>query len=212
MMWKGKLIMKKSYVIIWTILTVVFIGIVSIVPIRRSKLSENGVSYDQPIPTIAHGAGLTQQFVPQHDYMEYIEVYVNALECDKSQGVLSVQLLDAGQNLIAGNTIALGDLPDYGKVRILENVTVKAGTVYCLTLNAADTADSGPSISFYPDSVAASTEETGYSLTYGGVPFESAVLRMTIGYSVPVKWFEYGVYLVFLTFVFMLILPDERKK
>lgn len=202
--------MKKSFVLIWIALIAAFTGIILIFPICRSEKSVNGVSYEQPIPTITRGAGLAQQFVPQHDLVEYIEVYVNALECDKSQGMLSVQLLDTGKNTVAENMISLSDLPDYGMVKVFENVEVEAGEVYCLTLDAVDTVDNGPVISFYPNAVAANTEEEGYSLVYGGVPFESAVLRMTVAYSVPIRWFEYGIYLVFLTMIFFMIVPEKN--
>ncbi|MDE7478776.1 MAG: hypothetical protein K2M91_12675, partial [Lachnospiraceae bacterium] len=88
--------MKKILIILISIAAVAVFVCTAPSFIRTTVLSTNQVAYEQPVPSVAHGYVLSQQFIPQYDDMKRIEVYINALNCDKAQGFLHVQILDAG--------------------------------------------------------------------------------------------------------------------
>lgn len=169
--------------------------------IRMTILSENRVAYDQPIPGIAHGYAISQQFVPQYDHVEGIEIYINTLSCDVSQGSLRVNILDAGRVCVYEGHIELQTLPAYGMTEIAQEIQLQAGSTYFLEMEAVDTVDAGPAVSFYPTSTAACTEEAGMTLAYGGLSLEDSVLRVAFRYSVPPAVGDKIVYCLFLIFV-----------
>lgn len=197
--------MNKMIAIIWGAVTVAFFCIVPVAAIRNTVISENYVSYDQAIPSVAHGYQLAQQFVPQFDDMEHIDIYVNTLECNKHNGYLLGELRDSDQIPIYKKRIALSDLPDYGWVSIVSNIDLQAGETYYLLLDAMETTDGGPKISFYASEVAASEEEKGQKLTYATFPLENSVLRARFQYSVELSKTDYIVYYLFLSFAAFMI-------
>lgn len=201
--------MKKSN----TILLPLVIGILTsilfifIAPsfIRTTISSENNVAYEQPIPSIAHGFILSQQFIPQYDRIEEIEVYINSLNCNKSQGYINTCISDANMNTIYKNSVPLTELPEYGLTSVADNVILQAGETYYFTLEAIDTLDDGPLISFYPTMTAASPEENNFQLTYANIPLENSVLRTVFHYSVQLPAINYLVYCIFIFFIIFFI-------
>ena len=198
--------MKKMIAIIWIIMTVTFFCIVPMTTIRNTVISENQVSYDQTIPSIAHGYQLIQQFVPQFDDIEHIDIYVNALECDKNNGYILGEIRDSDQTLIYKKKIALSDLPDYGWISIVSDIGLQAGETYYLFLDAIDTIDDGPKISFYASEVAASEEEKEQMFTYAAFPLENSMLKARFQYGIELPKTDYIVYYLFLSFVIFMIL------
>ena len=85
--------------------------------IRTSIVSENKVSYEQPVPSVAHGFILSQQFVPRYEQLERIEVYINALSCSREEGYLDIRITDSSAEVLYENQLPLAALPPV--VRIL---------------------------------------------------------------------------------------------
>ena len=193
--------MKKSFKIV---LSLAIGGLASILFIyaapsfiRTTISSENKVAYEQPIPSIAHGFILSQQFIPQYDRIGEIEVYINSLNCNRNQGYISTCISDANMNTIYNNRVPLTELPEYGLTSVADNVILHAGETYYFTIEAIDTLDDGPLISFYPTMTAASTEENSFQLTYANMPLENSVLRTVFHYSVGLPAINYFVYCIF---------------
>lgn len=198
--------MKKNIIIIWILATIAFFCIVPLDFIRNTTISDNQVSYEQPIPSISHGYQLSQAFTPQHDYIESIQIYVNTLECSKAQGSLTARILDSSHNAVYEETTNLSELPDYGCQEIIKNISLNAGDTYYLTLDAVDTIDDGPVILFYPTEIAASKEEENQQLTYAGFPIENSVLKITFQYGVPLCKADYIAYYLFISLLTAIII------
>lgn len=197
--------MKKNFVSLLIIIagTLAIILFVCLAPtlIRTTISSENQVSYDQPIPSVAHGYVLSQQFTPQHEQIQSLEIYTNSLACDKTQGYLSARILDSNHEVLYENQIPLSQLPDYGLSTILKDMKLQTMKTYELALEAIDTTDDGPAISFYPTTLAASTEENNASLFYAGLPMENSVLRIVFHYSIPLSAVNIVIYCLFILFL-----------
>lgn len=198
--------MKKLTVIVWAIMTLVFFCIIQMVIIRKPIISGNQVSYEKMILSVAYGYQVSQSFVPQYDYVEQIEIFVNALECDKSQGSLVASIFDSEKTQIYKNEVSLDEMPDYGGVTIAMDASLQSGEVYYLTLEAVGTMDNGPAIAFYPTSIAASEEEKEQILTYVDVPVGQSVLKVRFQYGAELPKTDYVVYYLFLSFVTFMIL------
>lgn len=169
--------------------------------VKTTVLSKNRVAYEKPMTSVAHGYLLSQQFVPQYDDVEMIEIYVNALNCDVTQGAVRVNVLDAELTSVYENDILLSELPGYGRTEAVKDLRLQSGRTYYLTIEAVDTIDDGPSFSYYPTGIAAGTEQSGCTLSYAGLPLENSVLRVSFCYSVPAASADYIVYCLFLIFV-----------
>ncbi len=205
--------MKKIYIISAALTTAAIIAFLCAAPhlIRTTILSENNVSYEQPVPSIAGGRILSQQFVPQYEMIKNIEIYINALSCSRAQGYLHISISGPDTGIAYENQLALSELPEYGMTSIADDITVIPGSTYTLSLEAVDTADNGPAISFYPTMIAANTEEQGRKLTYGGLPLADSVLRASFRYSVPLAPINYLAYCFFIAFV-ILFCAERLKK
>lgn len=169
--------------------------------IRTTIASENKVSYEQTIPSVAHGYILSQQFLPQYDMIERIELYINTLSCQKTQGYLHVRISDSHADTLYEHDIPLSELPAYGMTPIAENVRLTAQNTYTLSIEAVDTVDGGPVISFYPTLIAANPEESSFLLSYAGLPLENSVLRASFYYSVPLAPVNDVPYCLFIVFI-----------
>ncbi len=197
--------MKKILTLIGLLATIAFFYAVPTQSIKTSVLSENAVAYDQPFPSIAHGFTLSQQFIPQYDYIDSINIYIRELNCDINQGYVSACILDENQAILYRNRIALSELNSYGWQIILSNLTLSAGETYYLTLDAVDTIDNGPTIAFYTETNAASKEELEQVLTYATFPVENASLKLSFEYKVPLNKFDYLGYYLFALFLLTFI-------
>lgn len=193
--------MKKTLTVLISAAAVVIFLCAAPSFIRTTISSENQIAYEQTIPSVAHGYVLSQQFIPQYDGLERIEIYINALNCDRTQGYMHVQILDAESESVYENTISLQELPTYGMTAIAEDVKLHSGNGYCLMIEAVDTVDDGPVISFYPTVSAASKEENGFVLSYNRVPLEGSVLRVSFYYSVPLSPVNDMVYCLFIVYM-----------
>lgn len=185
--------------------------------IRITISSENQIAYEQPIPSVAHGYVLSQQFIPQYDDVERIEIYINMLNCDRTKGFIHVQIMDAdtASEPVYDNSIPLSELPMFGMTAIAENVKLHSGNGYHLMIEAVDTIDDGPVISFYPAAIAASEEENGFQLSYNHLPLEDSVLRASFYYSVPLSPINYIVYCLFIVFIIFFVssrMDDKQPK
>ena len=60
-----------------------------------------------------------------------------------------------------------------------------------------DCIDLGPQISFFAANQAAAPEQVTDTLRYAGQEVSNAALRIKFYYEVPVKWYVYGVYVLF---------------
>ncbi len=176
--------------------------------IRTSIVSENKVSYEQPVPSVAHGFILSQQFVPRYEQLERIEVYINALSCSREEGYLDIRITDSSAEVLYENQLPLAALPEYGMTPVVKEVRLETGNTYKLSIEAVDTLDDGPAISFFPNEIAANEEESGGGLTYAGQRLENAVLRASFCYSVPLPPVNYLAYCLFI--VFLIFLCAER--
>lgn len=205
--------MNKMIAIIWGAVTVAFFCIVPVAAIRNTVISENQIAYEKAILSIAYNYQVSQPFIPQYDYIEQIEICVNTSECDKSQGYLMVCILDSSSVKLYESTVSLADMPNYGWISVISNIQLKAGEQYYLTLDAVDTIDNGPAISFYPESVAASEEEKDQILSYVDVPIGQAVLKARFQYGVELSKTDYIAYYLFLSFaVFMIFSRFSLRK
>lgn len=202
--------MKKYVIIIWTLATIAFFCIMHQNLIRSTVISDNQVSYEQPIPSIAHGYQIAQKFIPQHDFIESVQIYVSTLECSKTQGYLMTRILDSAHNPIYEKATNISELPDYGCQDILNNISVDSGDTYYLTVDAVDTIDDGPVVLFYPTEIAASKEEENQQLTYAGLPLDNSVLKITFQYGVPVLKTDYIAYYLFLSLILAMIISHIK--
>ncbi len=203
--------MKKLLILIGLLATIVFFYAVPTQSIKTSVLSENAIAYDQPFPSIAHGFTLSQQFIPQYDYIDSINIYIRELNCDSNQGYVSACILDENQAILYQNRIALNELNSYGWQIILSNLTLSADETYYLTLDAVDTIDDGPTIAFYTETNAASKEELEQVLTYATFPVENASLKLSFEYKVPLNKFEFLSYYIFFIFIITFICSNLYK-
>ncbi|MDE6363753.1 MAG: hypothetical protein K2L86_05735 [Lachnospiraceae bacterium] len=202
--------MKKIYISasILTVAAVIIFLCMAPHLIRTSIVSENKVSYEQPVPSVAHGLILSQQFVPQYEQIESIDVYINALSCSREEGSLCVKITGGSAEVLYDNKLPLAMLPEYGMTSIVKDVTLAAGDTYNLTIEAVDTLDDGPAISFFPNEIAANEEECRGGLTYAGQLLENAVLRAAFRYSVPLSPINYLPYCLFIAFVIFLCMES----
>lgn len=198
--------MKKIYISasILTVAAVMIFWYMAPHFIRTSIVSENKVSYEQPVPSVAHGWILSQQFVPRYERIESIDVYLNALSCGREEGYLHIKIADSSVEVLYDNKLPLARLPEYGMTSIVQDVRLAAGNTYNLSIEAVGTLDDGPAVSFFPNEIAANEEESGGSLSYAGQRLENAVLRASFHYSVPLSWINYLAYCLFIAFVVFL--------
>lgn len=191
---------KKASIVISILMIAIFIFAAPSF-VRTTVSSKNKVAYERPFPSVAYGYTLSQEFTPQYDKIESIEIYVNALNCDMTQGAVRVNILDSELLSVYENEILLSELPQYGWLEIVKNLQLQSGDTYYLTIEAVDTVDDGPTFSFYPTGIAAGTEESDCTLYYVGLPLEDSVLKISFRYSVPIVAVEYIVYCLFLLFI-----------
>ncbi len=200
--------MKKIYLSATVLSTAAAILFLYIAPqlIRTDILSENKVSYEQPVPSVACGRILSQQFVPQYEQIKSIDVYINALSCSRDEGALHVKITDSSEEVLYDQNLPLSMLPAYGMTPVVKNVTLAVGNTYHLSIEAVDTLDDGPAISFFPNEIAANKEESGGRLTYAGQCLTNSVLRAAFRYSVPLAPVNYLAYCLFIAFFIFLCL------
>lgn len=174
--------------------------------VTKEVIAQNGVAYEQKINSVAYGYALTQPFVPQYERLKRLEIYIDAIDCDKSQGVLQMTLTDAQNQVLVQKKTALQDLPEYGWLEFETDIVLSTKEQYALTVETLEALGDGPRISFYSAELAASEEEKGQVLTYAGNPVEDAVLRAEFTYIVPAAARVYLVYAVFLLGMAALVL------
>lgn len=205
--------MKKIYIPAAILTAAAIILFLYMAPqlIRTSIVSENKVSYEQPVPSVAYGRILSQQFVPQYEQIQSIDVYINALSCSQDQGALHIKITDSSEEVLYDQNLPLSMLPAYGMTPVVKNVTLTVGSTYHLSIEAVDTLDDGPAISFFPNEIAANEEESGGVFTYAGQRLENSVLRATFRYSVPLPLVNDLAYCLFIAFIIFLCMEGLSR-
>lgn len=186
------------------------IGIISfflIIPIEflgfsTCEISINKIAYDETFPSIAHGNTVSQQFVPQFNYIKRLEIYVREVNCDVSQGYLQFCILDAEKETVYEEKVALTELVSPGWYTVFSDLELVGGKTYYLNIDAVDALDDGPGLGFYTVSNAEAKEEEGQMLYYGGFPIENCTLEVAFEYLKPLYKFDYLAYYLFVLFIF----------
>lgn len=194
--------MKKIRMIgVIVIVSIVFLIFGLKLHMSNEVISENQISYEQTIPSIAHGYRMKQCFVPQYEKIEEICIYVDALSCAREQGYLSILLLDESQDVYYEKEIPFSDLPDYGWVEVVSDIDVEKQECYSLVLESMEAVDDGPKISFYASEIAASVEEINQPFSYADIEMEDCDLRMRFVYQVEIRKDEYLILYLFVVFL-----------
>ena len=202
-----KIIMFGSLVVA----TILFWVYIPNVKMANEVISENQVSYDQPIPSIAHGYRIRQDFTPVNKRIDTISIYIDALSCSKEQGYLDIKLLDKTQQICYENQIPFTELPDYGWVDVVLDVEVTEQATYALVLESMEAIDDGPKISFYASDIAACTEEINQPFLYADIPMEECVLRMRFTYQVELVNEEYIILYLFVMFLVSMLISSSFR-
>jgi hypothetical protein len=204
--------MKRIKYCLLIIFTICFVLIIPLRFIKRTETSANKPGHEMSIPTVAYGYLISQQIVPNYDYIDSIVLCINSLNCDTSQGSLSIHLLDFDMNAVYENNIPLSELPTYGWFDAIKNVTVSSGDTYYLTVETIDCIDDGPAISYFRSNTAAAAEEENHQLTYAYLPLDDCVLKLRIIYDEPLSRPEYIVYYIFILFIASFLYTNIVKK
>lgn len=174
--------------------------------ITRPVVSETGVAYDQKLNFAAFGYRLEQDFVPQHQYLDLVRVYVDTLECVRDVGTLQVSVLNQNGECMFETSLPISELPQYGWVEIPVHTQLAPGQINTFILESVDCVDHGPSVSFVDPELAADLEQQDCHLVYAGLEVENLTLRTAFHYVVPVEWYEYLVYYVFGLLLIVLVI------
>lgn len=191
---KTKIIFFSIYIVLLFLLCGVFAVKKGV---TKTVLSNNGVSYEQKVDSVAFGYQLRQEFIPQNPGMKVISIYVDTSECAVDSGYLEATVMDEKENCIFTKQISMSELPSYGWYAIELDQVLLEKEKYNLVLESKDCVDFGPKISFYIAQFAAAKEQEDMALTYADMPVDNAALRMRFQYEVPIAWYVYLVYIVF---------------
>lgn len=200
-----KILMGIGIIIFFLILPFQYINF------NTSEMSTNKVAYDRSFHSIAHGNVVSQQFIPQYNYIKSLKICVREVQCDMSQGYLQSCILDSEENVIYEGALPLAELGATGWHTIFTDVELNAGQTYYLNMNIVDALDDGPKLSFYTAFNAASIEEKGQVLIYAGAPVENGVLKVSFEYLKPLYKFDYLAYYFFTIFIVIFLITNMNK-
>lgn len=192
--------MKKILVGIGIVLLFFIIPIESLNFTTR-EISINKAAYDETFPCIAHGNTVSQQFVPQYNYIKKLEICIREVKCDVSQGYLQFCILDAEKERVYEAEISLAEMPSPGWYTVFSDIELMAGKIYYLNIDAVDVLDEGPGLAFFTVINAECREEEGQELTYAGFNVENGKLKVSFEYIKPLDKFDYLAYYLFAIFI-----------
>lgn len=170
-------------------------------PFTNEIISTNGPAYEQKVNSVAFGYQLEQQFSPIDRGLDAVEIYINTTECSTESGKLQFSIYDQNNELCFIQDIPLSELPEYGWYKVQIDAPLQKGEQYRMVLESVDCIDMGPQISFFAANQAAAPEQVTDTLRYAGQEVSNAALRIKFYYEVPVKWYVYGVYVLFAAIV-----------
>lgn len=179
------------------------------VALSTNKVSKNKIAFDKSFPSVAHGYTVSQQFVPQYDYIKNLKICVREINCDTSQGYIQSSILDSNQNILYQGQLPLTELTYTGWYTVLTDIELHAGETYYLNVDTINALDDGPTLSFYTELNAASTEEEGQALTYASFPVENCVFKVFFEYQIPLNKFDYFGYYLFAAFLISLFITNS---
>ena len=165
------------------------------------EMSINKVAYDETFPSIAHGNTVSQQFVPQYNYIKRLEICVREVKCDVSQGYLQFCILDAEKEEVYEVKVPLTKMALPGWYTVFSDIELIAGQTYYLNIDAVGTQDDGPGLAFFTDVNTAAVEEEGQELTYAGFKVENGNLKVSFEYERSLYKIDYLAYYLFTIFV-----------
>ena len=181
-------------------------------PFTNELISTNGAAYEQQVNSVAFGYQLDQQFIPIENGLSAIDIYVNTTECSTESGKLQFSIWNQLNEPCFIKDIPLSELPEYGWYRVLLDTQLQKGEQYRLVLESVDCVDLGPQISFFAANQAAAPEQITDTLIYAGQEVSNAALRIRFYYEVPVKWYIYGVYVLFAAIIGMWMISFFNKE
>lgn len=181
-------------------------------PFTNELISTNGAAYEQQVNSVAFGYQLEQQFVPVENGLSAIDIYVDTTGCSRENGKLQVAIWNQSNGLCFTRDIPLSELPEYGWYKVLLDTRLQKGKQYRLVLESIDCIDMGPQVSFFAANQAATSEQITDTLIYAGQEVSNAALRIRFYYEVPIKWYIYGVYILFATITGMWIIRFFNKE
>lgn len=200
-----KMLIGIGIIIFFLILPFRFINI------NTNEISTNRVAYDRTLPSVAHGNTVSQQFVPQYNNIKSLKIAIREIACDMSQGYLQACILDSEQNLVLEEKIPLTEIASFGWCSIFYDIELIAGKTYYLNIDAVDTLDDGPGLSFYTMPNAACREEEGQELTYAGTKVEAGNLKINFEYLKPLHRLDYLAYYLFTIFIVVFLATSINK-
>lgn len=174
-------------------------------------MSTNKVAYDRTLSSIANECTVSQQFVPQYNYIKKLDICVREINCNLSQGYLQSRILDSEKNVIYQGELPLTELASVGWRTIFNDIELVAGKTYYLNIDTVDALDGGPGLSFYTAFNAASEEEKGQVLTHAGTPVGNGALKVSFEYLKPLYRFEYLAYYLFAIFIVSFLVTKMNK-
>ena len=181
-------------------------------PFTNEMISTNGPAYGQKVNSVAFGYRLEQQFTPIESGLSSIDIYVDTTECSTENGKLQVCIWNQTNEQCFRQDIPLSELPEYGWYKVLLDVQLQKGEKYRLVLESIDCIDLGPQISFFAANQAATPEQITDTLLYAGQEVPNAALRIRFYYEIPVKWYVYGVYVLFAFIIGMWVIRLFNKE
>ena len=182
------------------------------IKINTYETSTNKVAYDTKLPSVAYGRMVSQQFVPQYDDVESISICIREMACDMSNGYLNSCILDSEENVVWEEKIPLSQFVSLGWNPIVYNIQLTAGNTYYLNVEAVDTIDDGPVLSFYTTYIAAAKEEEGQRLTYDGAVMDNSTMKIKFEYAKPLNRWNYLPYYLFSVFVVFFLSINIKNK
>lgn len=201
-----KILIGMGVVIFFLVFPIHFINI------NTYEISTNKVAYDTKLPSIAHGRTVSQQFVPQYDDIESISICIREMACDMSSGYLNACIGDSEENVVWKEKVPLSQLVSLGWNPIFSNIQLTAGNTYYLNVEAVDTIDDGPVLSFYTTLIAAAKEEEGQRLTYDGSPIDNSTMKIKFEYAKPLNRWDYLAYYLFAVFVTAFFITNIKTR
>ena len=173
--------------------------------VTRNVESMSKAAYRQRVDSVAFGYQLKQDFVPQHELLDTIQIHVDASGCARDQGVMQFTILDQNSALVFCTEIPISELPQFGWAEVPVHTQLSLGQVYTLVLESVGCLDNGPAVSFVDSRIAATTEQQGFHLVYADMEVQYSALQVVFGYQVPIKLYEYPVYFVFGMLLILLL-------
>ena len=174
--------------------------------VTRTVTSRSKAAYRQRVDSVAFGYQLKQDFVPQHERLEAIEIHVDAAGIVRDQGALRFTILDQDAASVFSTEIPVSELPEFGWMEVPVHTQVSSGQIYTLVLESVGCADNGPAVSFADSRLAATAEQQGFHLVYAEMDVKYSALQAVFRYEVPIEWYEYLVYYVFGMLMILLFL------